>query len=270
MASKIEQAIFKMLTTSTGAALCDSGGAYGRHWEKNQKKALADFQNEPEVSLSEHYKQKGTYEAETPNISVFHYLTQRLELDEICDAFNKRVVQDWDGEFYGTSETGAKWIKERFKPEGEPVNTYNHASSLSQVLQYQILRLRDSGERSHRFDTYILLQIHQGCDVRGGYTDARLFKVRDDLEFFGSEDVYGRYTLSDGNVYNVSNSYNGETMTFDDMGATEDDAQGQTYLTDTRELPRLRGGRPTENEQVYKYLERTGLSVVDYDLQLVD
>ena len=33
----VEQTIYGMLTESTGAALCDSGGAYGRHWQRNQK-----------------------------------------------------------------------------------------------------------------------------------------------------------------------------------------------------------------------------------------
>jgi hypothetical protein len=35
-------------------------------------------------------------------------------------------------------------------------------------------------------DDYILLQIHNGADVRGGYTDAKLFKI-DFNEFIFSE-----------------------------------------------------------------------------------
>jgi hypothetical protein len=31
-------------------------------------------------------------------------------------------------------------------------------------------------------EPYLLLQIHGGADVRGGYTDAKLFKPRDDWQ----------------------------------------------------------------------------------------
>lgn len=33
----IKKKIIEMLTQNTGIALCDSGGAYGRHWQENQK-----------------------------------------------------------------------------------------------------------------------------------------------------------------------------------------------------------------------------------------
>ena len=53
--------------------------------------------------------------------------------------------------------------------EGEPVcvNTYNHESLLDQVLQFVLF----SGE----YGEFVVLQIHGGCDVRGGYTKPRVF-----------------------------------------------------------------------------------------------
>jgi hypothetical protein len=51
-------------------------------------------------------------------------------------------------------------------------NTYNWDSDLSQVLQGSWI---DIGGQQ-----YLLLQIHNGCDVRGGYTDAKLFVPVDD------------------------------------------------------------------------------------------
>lgn len=53
--------------------------------------------------------------------------------------------------------------------EGEPltVNTYNGENLVDQILQY-VLFSNDSGE-------YVALQIHGGCDVRGGYTKPRVF-----------------------------------------------------------------------------------------------
>ena len=53
--------------------------------------------------------------------------------------------------------------------DGDPcsVNTYNGEDSLSQTLQYTAFGTSCEG--------YILLQIHNGADVRGGYTAPRVF-----------------------------------------------------------------------------------------------
>jgi len=53
-------------------------------------------------------------------------------------------------------------------------NTYNYENLLSQVLQYTWLTKDDD-----EYDTYIMLQTHNGCDVRGGYTAPKIFRVTD-------------------------------------------------------------------------------------------
>ena len=40
---KTKEVIYQMLIESTGQHMLDSGGAYGRHWERNQKMSLEDF-----------------------------------------------------------------------------------------------------------------------------------------------------------------------------------------------------------------------------------
>ncbi|MEM4067488.1 MAG: hypothetical protein QXV17_11605 [Candidatus Micrarchaeaceae archaeon] len=58
-------------------------------------------------------------------------------------------------------------------------NTYEHDGSiLSQVLQGIIFSDADEN------DFYIILQVHNGCDVRGGYTFPRIFKLVDVDYFF--------------------------------------------------------------------------------------
>ena len=188
--------VFGMFQEGTGAALCDSGGAYGRHWERNQRRTLADFQAEPEVSWSEH----GYF-----TVSTFHYLVKAvgIELDDTARAFNELECADWDGDTYGISREQSAWLAERGAEFGASWNTYNHESSLSQVLQGTGLTLGR--------DRYVLIQLHQGCDVRGGYTDARLFKMIG--ECLGSEDVYGAVIREDGETVNVSSCYNGHSLT---------------------------------------------------------
>ena len=170
-ASKIEKIVYKLLTTSTGSALCDSGDAYGRHWQRNQKKTLNDFRNEPEAILevSEWVNKEGvkTYDF-TPSISLFHKLVKSLDLDGVCEEFNRKQVKDWEGRFYGVSAKGQAWLDDMgFEEVGEGFNSYNWNANFSQVIQGQNLEFNGK--------YYVLLQIHGGCDVRGGYTDAKLF-----------------------------------------------------------------------------------------------
>ena len=74
-------------------------------------------------------------------------------------------------------------------------NTYNGDSDLSQILQGAWLEDADG-------DTYLLLQIHGGCDARGGYTDAKLFKPQDEglihsylQEYIYSDEIEEEYEL---------------------------------------------------------------------------
>lgn len=174
---KIRNLVYKMLTENTGSHMLDSGGVYGRAHEKNAKKTLQDFINEPEAKLEVSvWGDDGHIEA-SPTISLFHYLTKALSLDSVCDTFNRRKVADWNSEeFYGVSEKGGAWLLERFDSWADSFNSYNHHANFSQVVQGREIKCKNTG------DLYVILQIHGGCDVRGGYTDAKLFKV--ECEYF--------------------------------------------------------------------------------------
>lgn len=216
-----EQQIFEMLVECTGTALCDSGGAYGRNWEQNQGKTLADFEKEPEVKL-EFYEGKAEYYV----ISVFHYLTKQLEIDGICQEFNDIPSDDWDdGDYYGVSVKAGKLLDRYNAVIGEGWNSYNRESSLSQVIQGTYVSIANND--------YVVLQIHGGCDVRGGYTDAKLFKVVNSYgDYLAPEDVFGTITPKDADtetsalpgcenvvqsdVIQFSNMYDGYSLRNDD------------------------------------------------------
>ena len=158
-----------MLQQNTGEALCDSGGVYGRHWERNAKRTQKDFENEPVVSGN---KEDGE------TISVYHYLTEEagLSLDDLCDEYNNLKCDAFDSDIYGVSKKQKKWLdKKGFKVVND-FNSYNDECYLSQVIQGTYITDRDNDDAN-----YVLLQIHQGCDVRGGYTDAKLFKLGNGL-----------------------------------------------------------------------------------------
>lgn len=159
-----KELIFSMLMENTGSHFLDSGGAYGRAWERNEGKTIEDFEREPE----ERIVWTGNYLERS--VSVFHYISQ-LETDAICDEFNTMPCLDWeaDGDVYGVSETQWNWLNNLGDVKlTQGFNTYNGDSDLSQILQGSWLTIND--------EQYLLLQIHGGCDARGGYTDAKLFK----------------------------------------------------------------------------------------------
>lgn len=199
----IKDTIYNMMTTSTGSALCDSGGAYGRHWEKNKKKTIEDFENEPSVTLDDWNREN--WEDSTDigfTVSLYHHLVESLELDDTCIAFNELPCDEWDSDVYGTSTSQIEWLTEKGFKIGDSWNSYNGESNLSQVVQGANVT-----SETDVSNEYILLQIHQGCDVRGGYTDAKLFKVAHDY-FEVNPRVFG----SIGDL-NVDTTYDGNTLT---------------------------------------------------------
>lgn len=163
----IETLIYNMLTESTGIHFLDSGGDSGRHWQRNQKKSIEDFINEQYETI----EKDGDYYYRT--LSLFHYLTEGLELDHICNEFNEinNNIKEWNSDIPGVSQEAEDYLYNNyeFKSISERDNTYNYDSDLSQDIILQFYEI-DSDNR------YVLIQIHNGADARGGHTDAKLFK----------------------------------------------------------------------------------------------
>jgi hypothetical protein len=157
-----------MLKENTGTHLLDSGSAYGRNWERNQQRS---FKSEPACQV----EAKNWNNEPTLSISynVYHYLNNFLEYDARMqtkfDSFVKRIDPDDDKCWLELMELFA----DEFTNYGT-TNTYNYDNLLSQVLQYTMFSATDD-----EYDCYVLLQIHGGCDVRGGYTAPKVFKVID-------------------------------------------------------------------------------------------
>lgn len=183
----LDQTIAAMLTENTGKHFLDSGGAYGRAWQRNMGKTVEDFRAMPSATAEIYVREYGgeTIAEILPCVNVFHLLTGgALELDDLCSEFNAMPVDDWkSGDFYGVSMAGAEWLDMRgFNANGESFNTYNWGANHSQVLQgAELTRDGEWGD-----EKYLLLQIHGGADVRGGYTDAKLFKLNDHAEYYNA------------------------------------------------------------------------------------
>lgn len=157
-----ENKLIEMLTENTGRHFLDSGGAYGRHWERNQG---VDFEAQPTGSLE--FWKRGDDVDIIATLNVFHFLKERLEYNPELDQQYREFVESNDLDF--DIQSVSKFLDSLpditgIYGEGDPlcVNTYNGEDLLSQIIQY-FYWTDDNGP-------HVLLQIHGGCDVRGGYT----------------------------------------------------------------------------------------------------
>lgn len=153
--------ITEMLKEPTAHHICDSGGAYGRAYQRNAER---DFQAEPQAILKvdEHWIEI--------SVSVWHHINALTERDEICEQFDAMDDgSNWNSDYYGVTQQQQEFLENLGAEVDKGWNSYNWDNNFDQTLQGHDVEI--NGER------YTLLQIHGGCDVRSGYTGARLFKL---------------------------------------------------------------------------------------------
>jgi hypothetical protein len=198
-----------MFTENTGRHLLDSGSAYGRAWERNANKTVADFMSAPLETTTVYQQSDGTLEY-TRTLDMFQHMYETLSLDRICSHFNKLNTNagNWDHS-YGVSDIAGKYLDRKMNELGLVnmfrENTYNHDTDLNGTLLYTMI-----GEDPDNFYSaeYVLIQVHGGCDVRGGYTDAKLFKLP---EYDDGQFVTNMYQC-DNLKEDALNGYHGDTF----------------------------------------------------------
>lgn len=206
---KTKGLIIQMLKTNTWSHMCDSGGAFGRHHEKNQTR---DFEKEQAISIDidSHYIDY--------TINLYHFLKKHLSLDNICNKYNDLKCDNWDSDIYWVSKEQKQWLKDNSFEILETFNSYNYNSNLSQVIQGTYCRYNN--------EYYILLQVHQWCDVRGWYTDAKLFYLETWNNehwqpYIWTEDVYWKVYFKDWKIAYIDNRFDGVNLTIEDYEENE-------------------------------------------------
>lgn len=183
----------EMLTENTGRHMLDSGGAYGRNWERNQGITADDFVAMRDIVADKYCG---------PTMNIFHYLDHWLDYDSELDESFAHFCDEADPDLYWmqlmemwAAEHEESWVG------NYTVNSYNGENILSQDIQFT--RFAKDGEE------YVALQIHGGCDIRGGYTKPRIFRIMDDEGFGWDMDSYGFATSSDREAESVTIDYRG-------------------------------------------------------------
>ena len=179
-----------MLKENTGTHFLDSGGNDGRAWQRNQK---INFEKTPRIEVDKY----------GVTVSTYHYLSEILSLDEVTKKVNSFITKNklhWVDEVADEMEQKDMFYHD-LESFSETINTYNGESNLSQILLFKTFKILD--------DVYVLLQVHNGADVRGGYTDCKCFKLNGYLT--GLIDIYGTIEGKE-----VSNTYNGYCLTWEE------------------------------------------------------
>lgn len=232
------QTIEEMMLENTGRALCDSGDVYGRHFERNQQNGV----NKAETSPIDFYLDETNKEIElSQTVNIYDFLTKHLDrsdmaeriediLYEVCEQKDISILSIWEIEdlfnhnfldeylydkYYDETidDYTEDYYSEEIVYEISPspyfngyqwINTYNGEEYVSQTLQF--LCFTDG------LNDYVLLQIHNGCDVRGGYTTPKVFEIND-IDYFllymDTTDIYcdcGAVNLQKKGYSDITNS----------------------------------------------------------------
>jgi len=165
--TKTQEVLLEMLRENTGRALCDSGDFYGRNYDRNQRR---DLVNGPCATME--------IEAAGPdrccvmvNVSLFHWLSEILEYDEDLTKEFQEFSKHPDREDSYDLENMEAFAAFRGE-DPATTNTCNHDNVLDQTIQF--VRYTDPEDK---YSDIVLLQVHGGCDLRGGYTDPKVFRA---------------------------------------------------------------------------------------------
>ena len=232
VASMMKERVGTSILDSGGTPKYDENGNYigssngsGRGFERNQRRS---FENEPNHSL------RVTKHGIEYSRNLYHFLVNNLKFDTKLDEQFREYVETqdphdgWmvlmDGFVEHLQETGHTVTGLYGDGDSFTVNTYNHESALSQTIQYVYFTL-DSEK------TCVLLQVHNGADVRGGYTAPRAFEVLEegflmdtdgDVRCDNDECEASWYTQDGGSSW-TSNSDDVNLEDFDRVEAGEQD-----------------------------------------------
>lgn len=163
----LEKNIYSQLTENTGTHFLDSGGDKNRAWQKNE---LKDIRKEESYTVDSNESDEAII-----CVSAYHHLTNVLDTDHVTTMVNRFLGKSKD--VFWVQEA-IELLENRYELENisEVFNTYNHGSPLSQ----NILGLNFEYYGEH----YILLQTHNGADIRGGYSRVKCYKYED---FYSSQ-----------------------------------------------------------------------------------
>ena len=165
----------QMFCENTGSHILDSGGACGRGWQRSQATKDQDWSKMESCVVNIDCYRDGEYDLYIVK-NTYQILCQYLEYDHKMDKMFHKYAEGNSDSYYTNMREFVKYIKnfDDIRRIGG-YNTYNGENCLDKTLQWEVFEDDD--------EEYIILQIHNGCDVRGGYSTPHIFRLEYD-EFY--------------------------------------------------------------------------------------
>ncbi|OIO43431.1 hypothetical protein AUJ64_02490 [Candidatus Pacearchaeota archaeon CG1_02_39_14] len=214
---KLESIINDMLKENTGKHFLDSGGAYGRHWERNQGR---DFEKEEACLTEIRADEEGTITELMVTFNLYHFLKAHLDIDEVTEELQKKFDEfsQEDSQIKETWEDVQKDFCKRYNINAKnSYYTYNFGTILSQDIVVAECETEDG-------EDFIFLRVHNGCDARGGFTAPKIFRKCEYFEIAMSACSAYCYGKSEGmkegetGLFDLPNQYCRNNWISDDGG----------------------------------------------------
>lgn len=169
--TETEKQIIKMLTQNTGVNMLDSGGYGGRAWQQNRK--IKNFNDLPNIEYEFIFDDCKELEKIHVSLNIYHFLKEHLLITEKSKKYQEQFEKSLsdDRSWIEEMDNFLDLIEDELEDFSKIGNTYNFENHLSGTLQYIIFQ-------DHDMYWYIILQIHGGADIRGGYTDPYIFQLQ--------------------------------------------------------------------------------------------
>ena len=164
-----ERKIRAMIRENTGSHLLDSGSAYGYIYQTPIPAHAITVSTRRSV---------GILEVEC-SISLFHLLVDNLRETDTSRRFDRQLARmirspgHADCSYLNCMQEFADTIddKSTYTVSESAFNSYNEETDLDQHFQGILF--------SYDHESYIAIQSHNGCDIRGGYSKPRVFQVEE-------------------------------------------------------------------------------------------
>ena len=180
---------FDAVREDTGRHMLDSGGHYGRHHEQ------------PAVAVEAPAVVWDKWEDCPATIETAHFLSEAFTMrDDLNTQFD-----EWQGEQEGSwFELGDQFMRELGYVQHTRGNVCNDENDLSQVYVYEVWGPKDGDDKGGDWywidDPIVVLYVHTGCDIRGGYTRPYICEPNGDCAI--PFDTSASYYIEDSNTLN--------------------------------------------------------------------
>jgi len=162
---KLNRRVAAMLCEDTGAHMLDSGGSGGRHWQWNRSR---DFPAEDAISVTvDSFGDVSVY------LNLYHFMRTHLNLTKESEQLN-RALHKFANYPKRKHEAWEDVLEAFFRHRGLTVT--NHGLTDPDTLLDQPFAY---WEFEHDDVDMVVIQVHGGCDLRGGYGSPQIFMIGD-------------------------------------------------------------------------------------------